>query len=277
MANSKLTPFEQKEIKLARELADCEAKLAAVQASLISAKPTHRAPLRKLIREFSNTQINSCAKIAQNNYDLEWEIGILRPLILHLNDLGQAWTGQHYCKEAQQYFDDLAKIGDDMVKIYDTSSPIQAMKKRVEDLMADAPMVLGHAKDPSPFYPLAQRRMEASEAVWQEILMELSPKRNQKYFHEGVYGMSGYIDMYQSLGRGAEAVLDGHLDKMSQATEGFGLGSRQLAPLGKLLDQINYDDDYKEDRKAKRAFLQSRKLQEITASATHGNTRARRL
>jgi rubrerythrin len=179
MAKSKYTPFEQNDIKLSKWLVDCDAKLAAVQASLAGAEKTHRAPLRKLFKELTQAHTKKTESLAQNTYDLEWEANILRPLTLHLNDVGQAWTNQHYCKEALDYFVQLAKIGDDMVKLYSQNSPIEKMKERVEAFMDAAPMTLGMAEEPSPYYPLMTKRRDVSELLWQEILSELSPQKNK--------------------------------------------------------------------------------------------------
>jgi hypothetical protein len=84
--------------------------------------------------------------------------------------------------------------------------------------------------------------------------------------------------MYRSLAFGVAAVLDGNKDKMSAAQEGEGLSNtEQMRALDKFLDHIDGNDDYKEDRKAKRAFLQAQKLQQITATNVSAKPKTRRL
>ena len=277
MAKSTLTPLEQTNVELSRWVAISLPRQTAVQASLETVDRGHRAPLRKLLKELEKAHAKKMESLAYNEYELTWERDILRPLSLHLNELGQAWEQQSYSGVALEYFTKLAKLGNEIIAVFGENKPTSSIKNRVEAFMDATPLDLGEPQLATPYYPQGGKRMEVSEAIWKELLNELSPKRNHNYYHEGVYGFSGYLDMYRSLAIGLASVLEGHKEKMREAVNGDGLGPKQLSALDKFVDRVDEDDDYKEDRKAKRAFLQAQKLAETTPATGLAKPKSRRL
>lgn len=256
---------ERELVKFNKKLITSERRQEALSTAMETAKASHRKILSKILREETEVAGRHENRIKSLEVDLKWEGALLRPLHLHIMDIGEAWLSSQCSKAAVSHLSEIRSFTEKMIALYEKDESPDELKKGLVNLIEHAPTTL-IPDEASPFYPYLDKREEVSNTIWETLLKELNCPKVQKRYEDGVYEFSGFVQMFHEIAIAASAPLNGSLLTMNNAMDAECVDRKQVEALSDFIYkcQDEYEGEYKENKAMKRAWLQSQKLSKET-------------
>lgn len=270
-----ITPHEKIEQKEIKELGVLLRKEAALEKSI---KAVHgkddQSALRGLLRDIRKDIRVTQSEIESNQVLIQWQRLVSTPINDAALDVILSGRNRPFSQETLDFFKNAERIFEAIRSKADHGEDPKKMTVKVDQILSKAQQLnLNTPITPAPWYPLAEEREAAANAVWQQLIgMVENPKRYEDYKTRAFYldGAQETIDQGYKLAKVSEALLDGSSKKIEKSLEEVDYyyeGILKKSGAKKILDKIFKINDYEKGMPARKAALDASSLQGVTRPA----------